>query len=182
MTAEKEPTPEPKGPLELEPLVTRAVPLRHVEQSHASRTHAPGDVGAPVPSTPLHECPECKYNLRGLTSRRCPECGEPFTLSEARKQGSLSSPRTQQDLRAARADRISLQLGIVLQIASVLVPMIVLTGGGQGGQIMFMWIGLTILILACLVKGYFAIPWPPVMLTAGLFAAGIAAMQLIIFM
>jgi hypothetical protein len=27
------------------------------------------------------ECPNCKYNLRSLTSRRCPECGEEMKLS-----------------------------------------------------------------------------------------------------
>jgi hypothetical protein len=26
-------------------------------------------------------CPCCKYNLRGLTSGRCPECGSPLKLS-----------------------------------------------------------------------------------------------------
>lgn len=26
------------------------------------------------------ECPGCSYNLRGLVSRRCPECGQPLTL------------------------------------------------------------------------------------------------------
>jgi len=26
-------------------------------------------------------CPCCKYNLRGLTSGRCPECGSPLELS-----------------------------------------------------------------------------------------------------
>jgi fucose permease len=27
-------------------------------------------------------CPNCGYNLTGLTSTRCPECGTPFTLDE----------------------------------------------------------------------------------------------------
>jgi hypothetical protein len=27
------------------------------------------------------ECPNCQYNLRNLTSRRCPECGEEMKLS-----------------------------------------------------------------------------------------------------
>ncbi len=181
MAAEKDPAPkpEPTGPVELEPLVTRAEPPRHVERSHVSATHPPGEHGSPIPARPLHECPSCEYNLTGLISRRCPECGEPFTLSEARQQGSLRSPRTRQDLRAVRADRVSLQLGIALQLASVIVPMIVLSGGRSGGQIMFMWIGLTILTLACLVKGYFAIPWAPTMLTAGLVSASVATMLLI---
>ena len=27
-------------------------------------------------------CPNCGYNLRGLTAADCPECGEKFTLEE----------------------------------------------------------------------------------------------------
>jgi hypothetical protein len=27
-------------------------------------------------------CPECEYNLRGLTVPRCPECGLPFDWSD----------------------------------------------------------------------------------------------------
>lgn len=27
-------------------------------------------------------CPGCRYNLKGLAERRCPECGRRFTLDE----------------------------------------------------------------------------------------------------
>ena len=40
---------------------------------------------APVPSWPAHLCPRCDYDLTGLTSRRCPECGAAFTLVAARE-------------------------------------------------------------------------------------------------
>lgn len=41
----------------------------------------------PVPEKPPHVCPSCDYNLTGLTSRRCPECGDHFTLEDARYAG-----------------------------------------------------------------------------------------------
>jgi hypothetical protein len=176
MTAEQDRTPEPKERVELEPLVTRATPLRHVERSQASATHPPGEVGSPVPATPLHECPQCGYNLTGLTSRRCPECGEPFTLSEARRQGSLSSPRTKRDMGVARANRLGLRVGIALQLAGVIVPVIVLANGGRRGQLFFVGIGLSILTIACLVKGYFEMTWSDAMLAAGLVSATLATM------
>jgi hypothetical protein len=28
-------------------------------------------------------CPQCQYNLTGLTLSRCPECGTPLTLTDA---------------------------------------------------------------------------------------------------
>src|SRR5262249_28335642 len=31
--------------------------------------------------------PNCDYNLAGLTTRRCPECGRDFTLTEALRHG-----------------------------------------------------------------------------------------------
>jgi hypothetical protein len=30
-------------------------------------------------------CPECGYDLRGLSQQRCPECGRAFTFHEVRK-------------------------------------------------------------------------------------------------
>jgi hypothetical protein len=57
-------------PIELEPIdLKRLIP--------------PADAD-PVPGKPLHLCPNCDYILTGLVERRCPECGEPFTLSDAR--------------------------------------------------------------------------------------------------
>ena len=41
----------------------------------------------PIPAKPLPLCPHCNYNLTGLTSRICPECGRPFTVQEARAHG-----------------------------------------------------------------------------------------------
>jgi len=181
MAAEEDRPPESQEHVELEPLVTRATPLRHVERSHASATHPPGEVGSPVPPMPLHECPQCEYNLTGLTSRRCPECGEPFTLSEARKQGSLRSPRTKQDLRAVRASRHSLHAGIVLQLAGLIVPMIAFTGAQRGGQFFFLGISLSILLIASLVRGYFVLPWSAAMLAAGIVSAVWATMLLFVF-
>lgn len=39
------------------------------------------------PSVPSPEvfCPECGYNLRGIQSERCPECGEPFDFEDLAK-------------------------------------------------------------------------------------------------
>lgn len=46
------------------------------------------DLPGRVPSVPLHLCPNCGYDLRGLTRRTCPECGERFTLTGARRKGA----------------------------------------------------------------------------------------------
>lgn len=181
MTAEKDPAPASHGPVELEPLVTRAAPLRHVERSSPSATHPSDGVGSPVPDRPLHECPTCAYILTGLTSRRCPECGEPFTLSEARRQGSLRSPRTQEDLRAVRAHRLLLALGVFLQLAGLLVPMGVLIGAWRGGQLLLCAVSLSIFTFAFLVRGHFALSWTAAMLAAGIVSASLAAMLIFIF-
>lgn len=72
-----------------------------------------GDHG-PVPASPLHLCPSCDYELRGLRSRRCPECGTAFTLSEARIKGSEKAPETRQDRRAVLTDRLQFVSGLFL--------------------------------------------------------------------
>lgn len=33
-------------------------------------------------------CPNCDYNLTGLSQHRCPECGKPFDLTELRRQAA----------------------------------------------------------------------------------------------
>ena len=46
----------------------------------------------PIPESPLHLCPNCNYNLTGLTCHRCPECGQHFTLAEARLHAYKTTP------------------------------------------------------------------------------------------
>jgi hypothetical protein len=36
-------------------------------------------------------CPACSYNLRGLTTDRCPECNQPLTLQVALTEPKLAS-------------------------------------------------------------------------------------------
>lgn len=45
-------------------------------------------VGADIPL----RCMQCDYNLTGLTTRRCPECGTPFDVTELRR---LQNPEPQ---------------------------------------------------------------------------------------
>jgi hypothetical protein len=35
-----------------------------------------------IPENSMGLCPQCDYNLFGLTQMRCPECGRPFTFEE----------------------------------------------------------------------------------------------------
>jgi hypothetical protein len=39
-----------------------------------------------------YHCPNCDYDVRGLTESRCPECGEVFTKQQAESQGQLRWP------------------------------------------------------------------------------------------
>ncbi len=47
---------------------------------------APPSGEVPVPESPRHFCPNCDYRLAGILSRVCPECGEPFSLDDARRR------------------------------------------------------------------------------------------------
>jgi hypothetical protein len=83
MSVEGEDPPIRKPGIELEPLGIKGgdvAPSRDNELEDyilAKQT-------SPIPSNPLHQCPNCDYLLTGLTSRRCPECGQSFELHDAR--------------------------------------------------------------------------------------------------
>lgn len=70
-------------------------------------------------------CPLCGYNLRGLTSDGCPECGQRLTLSVA-----LAEPR--QRAFIAGVVGISLSLGFCAMLLAWVVLMLVRRGARSG--------------------------------------------------
>ncbi len=72
-----------------------------------------------VPKRPPHICPNCDYDLRGLTSRRCPECGEEFTLLEARMRAIELSDGVRGALREETLDQIKVYGGLGLMVLSI---------------------------------------------------------------
>lgn len=89
----------------------------------AARLHT--DSGAddrPVPEKPPHACPNCDYNLTGLTSRRCPECGEEFTLHEARLRANEIGEYGKEMRAIRRKDMVFVVLGIATGVIGLLIP------------------------------------------------------------
>lgn len=86
----------------------------------------------PVPAQPPHVCPHCDYNLTGLTSRRCPECGEPFTLIDARRSADEKSLGRFTRLRMLpQWERARFLVGVGLTVISILVVNILHLGAGR---------------------------------------------------
>ena len=108
---------EHRPSIEFEPLSLVGVE-RHVGYT-APQSGANVIDGGPVPQRPEHRCPNCDYILAGLTSRRCPECGEPFTVLEARLRGLELSDGIRQAMRSDRKDEIRKYVGLLLVLASV---------------------------------------------------------------
>lgn len=78
----------------------------------------------PVPPRPVHHCPNCDYNLTGLTSRRCPECGQPFNLLDARAWGFELSEDGEAVRRWERLDWVKRGLGVAMIILGFWCPTI----------------------------------------------------------
>lgn len=116
-----------KARIELEPLAA-SPPLAPVESPRRpaptanGKPIADGDLShTPVPSMPLHVCPTCEYNLTGLTRRICPECGEAFTLSDARGAGFAVGEPAQKLHRLLFVQRVKTATGITLLLLSFVV-------------------------------------------------------------
>ncbi|MBI5763351.1 MAG: hypothetical protein HZA51_07495 [Planctomycetes bacterium] len=105
--------------IELEPVVSETIPRHIPEADRAALAEAGLPESSPIPEKPLHVCPNCDYNLTGLASRRCPECGEEFTLHEARMCGVEMSAPIQRMLRRERFEQIKAYVGSAAIVLSV---------------------------------------------------------------
>ncbi len=129
-TDRNEPAAEVDPPFELAPLAggpggTAPRDIGKVEQASTAYE-------APVPSHPLHFCPNCDYNLTGLTSRRCPECGEQFTLTDARRTAIDKSLGRFTRLRMLpQWERARFLVGVGLTVISILAVNFIHLGGGR---------------------------------------------------
>ena len=172
-TRNNDDTDEPQRLVELEPSSVVDTP-RHV--IHGSEAGVPCD--GPIPQHPLHLCPYCDYNLTGLTSRRCPECGQEFTLSEARHRAFDFSAAGQQLQRASQLENGLLWTGYGLIAFALLWPCIWynrLTGKLEfyvGFRALFiLWLVLSGLCLTTLFKIYYDWRWSRVLFVTALFLA-----------
>jgi hypothetical protein len=114
------PDEKPEAPrIEMEPLH-----LREVSRYAAYSAPLPGshlvDTG-PIPEKPEHRCPKCDYILAGLTSRRCPECGEPYTLLEARMREAM---------RSEHLEEVEKYVGLGMLFVSVELQNLLASGAG----------------------------------------------------
>ena len=169
--------------IELQPLDQQPAPPRHVEKSGGVSIGLDGDYGRPVPENPPHLCPQCDYNLTGLVSRRCPECGTPFTLSEARRHARLCVPEGRWERWELRFQTVQFHIGLVLIIGSAIVVIITAKAsvGAAAAVRLSVAAGLAgmVLVGALVLRVYYQRSWADAILLAGLCFATIAAIFLV---
>lgn len=167
---------------ELEPLVAPNV-SRHVESTPTGPGARIDDT--PVPARPLHLCPCCDYNLTGLRSRRCPECGEPFALPDARRRGFETSDEMKTLIRSTRWADGRKGVGITLVVASFIAvnwvrfnPIGGLSFYAKGffsfRGIMFLSLILSCITLGAIIRAYLDLTWSTVLFVIGIFVATLA--------
>lgn len=173
--------PEPYKVIEIEPAKLVSV-HRHIsnqERASGVEVHLV-DHGA-IPERPAHVCPNCDYNLTGLTSRRCPECGEEFSLIEARMRGIELSDGVRRVIRAETIALIKMYIGIGLMMFSVWLQIV---GPGTPftllGFVITLRGGVMLIFMAplwCFIAIYKALAdrtWAEAIWLAGLVAAGVS--------
>jgi predicted RNA-binding Zn-ribbon protein involved in translation (DUF1610 family) len=142
----------------------------------------------PVPAQPLHLCPNCDYNLTGLVSWRCPECGDSFTLSEARHRAIETSEEIRKFVRATKWDGGRKALGIALIVASFAIINWVRTSPIAGARwftsgplsfagAMMLWFISSLLTIGGILRFYFEVNWASVFLAIGLLCACVTVIR-----
>ncbi len=142
--------------IELQPVVSETIKRHIPESDRAALAEAGLSEASPIPDRPAHVCPTCDYNLTGLTSRRCPECGAEFTLLEARMRGVEVSDSVRRMMRLVRIDQIKTYVGVACIVVSFWYQNV--TPGSVSG-----WLGLQIspvgVLMLALMPMMFIIIW-----------------------
>lgn len=105
-----------------QPEETPLKPLIELEALPETSCGETSNDNPPIPEKPAHICPSCDYNLTGLTSRRCPECGEEFLLYEARWHAVEIGAQGEEIRRVRRRNKVLLILGISAGVLGVAIP------------------------------------------------------------
>lgn len=165
-------THDPQDDYELEP-------LDNAPSKAPARRQPPGSL-LPIPPEPLHLCPHCKYNLTGLTSRRCPECGETFELRRARMAGEGGVwPYDAQDLRALRIARRRVISGALMILLGLAVPYAFAGGSGIVLVVMLYFFG-PFAISAVFARAMLDLGWPLIIFLLGGVAALVGTMAMLL--
>lgn len=165
-------------PIELEPISSEPMPQRNLGQFPDARTEAQAGTHA-IPPKPLHLCPACDYNLTGLTARRCPECGEPFTLQDARMRGFETSEPMKEFARRLTWGKTVLIISwtliftafycsnsIRITFSPFSVSVLTWTSLTSAGFLM-LTLTISMLVILMIVRAYFEIPATYVLLAIG---------------
>lgn len=152
--------------------------FRYAPASGASPLADRRDAGDPVPEFPVHLCPWCDINLKGLTARRCPQCNKPFTLADAQRRASDRTEEARQDFGVIRNRRIRFVAGVAMLAVGCLGPIAVRPTGVR------VWVVSTLegtmLVTVLMYKVFFQRTWSHAALVAGIFALLLGGLVLLV--
>ncbi|MCB9858523.1 MAG: hypothetical protein H6818_22830 [Phycisphaerales bacterium] len=143
MTDNSSNPPRPRVEIDLEPLPDVVVdPNVGYQAPYYPGVSQRGDYGIPVPDRDGHLCPNCNYDVRGLSGRICPECGQHFTIAETLRAGHSNMPDHKADAVAMSQQRWTVVATILLFVAGFFLPCLVglklPTWGDAGFRMIFL--------------------------------------------
>lgn len=176
MTA-PESKPTTPSPIELEPLGSEViVPNDRLPPPPIFAAPSFFDDGAPLPDRDGMRCPNCDYDVRGLPSRICPECGNTFRVSDVKKAGLPYVPGFEEDFKAIRRANIHRYVGFALIAASML------TWGVMGVHpVIVIAFTIPLILIGMLVTTAFQRPFETGVFITGLICAGVSAFFIFVF-
>lgn len=155
--------------------------LSDLDPTLVRSTQSADPAAIPVPAVPLRTCSTCGYHLTGLLSRKCPECGTPFSIAAGRNV-TIVATSEYEDRRAIGWGYLKAAVGLLVLGAGILGPWI-----GPGFSVSVARGVLVSMVNLFFLKHLVAYKidsgqaWPEFLIRAGLMTGALSGIVMLVF-
>lgn len=135
-----------------------------------------------IPNDRPHYCPTCDYDVRGLTNRICPECGNSFSVVTARQRARDKAHLPTGDRNAIRLRKFYFYSGIAMLFAFILSPLSLNFAAWRAWLFVMGAMGVFSGWIVAMIKESLGRTWPEAIFLTGITLIGISGFISLFFL